>query len=137
MHHEPLANHPTILSLFGYGWQLSGRDEPLPYIVVEYGEPGSLRSWLRNHNQTGLGWLRSKVTLAGDIAAGLMALHQCEIVHGDLKLDNIIVFAGQMDRPFGVIAKIADFGHSILTSPGAKAEGIYYGTSLYSIDPLS
>lgn len=128
MHHEPLANHPTILRLLGYGWQLTG-GAPLPYIVVEYGQPGSLRSWLRSKPQSGLGWLRSKMTLAGDVAAGLMAIHQCEIVHGDLKLENIIVFEEQ-DRPFGVIAKIADFGHSILTSSEGSKDAIYYGTSL-------
>ena len=129
MHHEPLANHPAILDLLGYGWQVSG-GVPLPYIVVEYGDSGSFRSWLRSKPHGGLTWLRSKLTLAGDVAAGLMALHQCGIVHGDLKLDNIIVFEGYLDRPAGAIAKIADFGHSILTSSEENKNPMYYGTSL-------
>jgi serine/threonine protein kinase len=129
MHHEPLAKHPTILSLLGYGWQLSG-GAPLPYIVVEFGESGSLRSWLRNKVHNDPSWLRNKMTLAGDVAAGLMALHNCGIVHGDLKLDNIIVFEGHLDRPVGIAAKIADFGHSILTTPEASQTATYYGTSL-------
>ena len=129
MLHEPLANHPTILSLVGYGWD-SSVGAPLPYIVVEHGDFGSLRSWLRSQSQKGLGWLRSKIILAGDVAAGLMALHQCEIVHGDLKLDNVIVFGDQLGRPFHAVAKIADFGHSILTSPEAYGTKNYYGTSL-------
>lgn len=128
MHHEPLVKHPNILGLLGYGWQIAG-GAPLPYIVVEYGACGTLRSWLRSKASTGTAWLRAKLTMAAFVAAGLMALHECGIVHGDLKLDNVIVF-GDLDRPADAIAKIADFSHSILVSEISK-EATFYGTSLY------
>lgn len=50
-----------------------------------------------------------KYRLCLDIAAGLDALHECQIVHGDLKPQNILIF--QDGAVF--VAKLADFGLSI------------------------
>jgi serine/threonine protein kinase len=125
MHHAPLAGHPNILTLLGYGWKLQ-QGSPLPYVVVEYGAGGSLRSYLASHSIPP----RAKTILGGDVASGLMALHQCGIVHGDVKLDNVVVFHS-WDRPSATIAKICDFGHSILLTGEDNAELKYYGTTLY------
>jgi serine/threonine protein kinase len=86
MHHTPLRDHPNTLSILGYGWRTVGQN-PLPYIVVEYGVYGSLRSYLSETPRS----LNTKIIMAGDVAAGVTALHQCEIIHGDMKLDNIVV----------------------------------------------
>ncbi|KAH8777025.1 kinase-like domain-containing protein, partial [Hyaloscypha sp. PMI_1271] len=126
MHHTPLRDHPNTLSALGYGWRTIGQ-HPLPYIVVEYGAYGSLRKYL-SENPRSLG---TKIIMAGDVAAGITALHQCEIVHGDLKLDNIVVMHS-WDRPPGVIAKICDFGHSIILAEDKKHLK-YYGTSMYVV----
>jgi serine/threonine protein kinase len=131
MHHKPLQAHPNILSLLGYGWKSSGKDL-LPYIMVEFGEYGSLRAFLKRKHLE----LRSKLILGGDVAAGLNALHLCGIVHGDLKLDNVIVFQS-WDRPAGAVAKICDFGHSILPTSGDKMPPKYYGTLLYILTTCS
>jgi serine/threonine protein kinase len=130
MHHAPLANHPNILSLIGYGWKLQ-KNAPRPYVVVEYGREGSFRSYLAS--QAGqLLPLKAKMILGGDVASGLMALHQCGIVHGDLKLDNVIIFQS-WDRPSGAIAKLSDFGHSIVLSVEDKGQQKYFGTTLYAL----
>jgi serine/threonine protein kinase len=123
MHHAPLREHPNILSILGYGWRQSGQ-VPMPYIVVEYAIFGSLRQYLAESERS----LRTKIIMAGDIAAGLNALHQCDIVHGDLKLENIVVLQS-WDRPPGAIAKLCDFGHSIVLSADKKHRK-YYGTAL-------
>ncbi|ERF74033.1 hypothetical protein EPUS_03848 [Endocarpon pusillum Z07020] len=127
MHHQPLAQHPHILQLLGYGWKLEG-SSLLPYIVVEYGIGGDLRSYLQSHPQSSL---KSKITHCGDVACGLMALHQCGIVHGDLKLNNVIIFES-WDRPSGTIAKLCDFGHSILLAVENPSQLRYVGTTLYN-----
>jgi serine/threonine protein kinase len=126
MHHAPLAGHPNILTLLGYGWKVQ-QGSPLPYVVVEYGVGGSLRSYLASHPDI---TVRAKTILGGDVASGLMALHHCGIVHGDVKLDNVIVFHS-WDRPSATIAKLCDFGHSILLTAEDNAELKYYGTTLY------
>ncbi|KAI9773188.1 MAG: hypothetical protein M1840_008309 [Geoglossum simile] len=126
MHHKPLQSHPNILSLLGYGWKYAGKT-PLPYVVVEYGSLGTLRTFLTEKR---LGH-RAKLILAGDVATGLSALHLCGIVHGDLKLENVIIFQS-WDRPCGSVAKLCDFGHSILLTGGEKKQLKYYGTLLYN-----
>lgn len=123
MHHAPLREHPNVLSILGYGWRQLGQT-PLPYIVVEYATYGSLRHYLAESQRS----LRTKIILAGDIAAGLNALHQCGIVHGDLKLENVVVLQS-WDRPPGAIAKLCDFGHSIVLAAD-KNHMKYYGTVL-------
>ena len=56
----------------------------------------------------------------GDIASGLAFLHENNICHLDVKIDNIILF--EEDR---VVAKLADFGTSLVIYPG---EYIYSST---------
>jgi serine/threonine protein kinase len=123
MQHTPLREHPNILSVLGYGWKTSGRNT-LPYLMVEFAPYGTLRRYLICRNVL-TDW---KIILAGDVAAGVNVLHQCGIIHGDLKLDNVVVIPS-LDRPSGVIAKLCDFGHSILIS-GDEKKMKYYGTSL-------
>jgi serine/threonine protein kinase len=83
---------------------------------------GSLRSWLREQNQP----VKTKFKIAGDVATGLRALHVCDIDHGDLKLDNIVVVP-YADRVIKVIAKLCDFGHSIILRESTR-DLKYFGT---------
>ncbi|KAK2763147.1 hypothetical protein FQN54_009783 [Arachnomyces sp. PD_36] len=125
MCHPPLSYHPNIVSLLGYGWTFE-EQRPSPFISVEFASEGSLRAYMR-HDRS----IKTKLILAGDVAAGLMALHKCGIVHGDLKMDNVVVFMS-LDRPSMSIAKLSDFGHSILASSTPEKRTHYFGTSLYN-----
>ena len=87
MHHPPLASHPNIVGLLGYGWNLSG-NSALPFLVTEYAEQGTLRDFLRKVPTSTI----SKLQLCGNIASGLHAMHMCGVSHGDLKLENVLVF---------------------------------------------
>ena len=123
MQHGPLKEHPNILSALGYGWKSQG-DSMLPYVVVEFAAHGSLRAWLQETSQQ----VKTKFKIVGDIASGLKALHMCDIIHGDLKLDNIVVVPFP-DRVVKVIAKLCDFGHSIILREGSR-DFKYFGTLL-------
>jgi serine/threonine protein kinase len=59
-----------------------------------------------------------KEILIGDVVSGLSALHLCNIVHGDVKLDNVLIFHS-WDRPSKAQAKMIDFGHSIIIGGNA------------------
>lgn len=87
MHHPPLAKQENILGLLGYGWNLS-EESALPFLVTEYAEQGTLRDFLRT-NTTDVG---SRLRLCGNVASGLHAMHLCGVSHGDLKLENVLVF---------------------------------------------
>ena len=45
--------------------------------------------------------------LALDVASGLELLHACDIIHGDVKLENVLVFSSENGS---ARAKISDFG---------------------------
>ncbi|KAI9764408.1 MAG: hypothetical protein M1840_008431 [Geoglossum simile] len=131
MSHPPLAQCDQILSLFGYGWRLQGGD--IPFLVTEYAPYGTIRQYLQ-HN-TGLSGMR-KWGLCRDVATGLEWLHCSGVVHGDLKLENVLVVpisSGKTVEDSEVVAKISDFGCSILLSlaPGSQQER-YLGTALYN-----
>lgn len=134
MQHEWLAKHPNVLSMLGYGW-VDTRGLPAPFLIVEWGYHGSLRDWLqtdcksiRSSKASKVHVLCRDVFLCREVASGLTALHQCGIVHGDLKLDNVIV-CRTPEQEFGVQLKISDFGHSIMLD-ATKKDYKYFGTSL-------
>lgn len=124
MCHPPLAFHPNIIDFLGYGWKVEGQ-RPSPFIAVEVASEGSLRTYLKAQTRS----IRDKLILMGDVAAGVMALHNCGIVHGDLKADNVVVFFS-FERPSMSIAKLSDFGHSILVESVPEKRTQYFGTTM-------
>lgn len=70
------------------------------YSVVEYIEGQTLRQWMRDNPSPGTDRVRATVD---QIARGLRAMHRMEMIHQDLKPDNILI-----DR--NNTLKIIDFG---------------------------
>lgn len=126
MRHPPFKAHPNIMPGLGYGWNTKG-NIIMPYVVVEYASLGTLRDYITGSKPS----LYDIETLLGDVASGLAALHTGGIVHGDMKLDNVLVFPS-MDRPAKALAKIADFGHALILNDASKSPDpgnlIYSGT---------
>ena len=119
-------NHPNILAVYDVGLHAGA-----PYIVSELLEGVSLRSRL----QGGALSSRKAVDYARQIAEGLAAAHDKNIVHRDVKPDNLFVTSD------GRI-KILDFGIAKLTRPSdempqalalaAETEaGMVVGTAAY------
>src|SRR5436190_10679554 len=82
----------------------------LPTLQTEYAVYGSLGSFLSTWD---LAYF-FKRRLILDTAEGLWALHQCSVIHGDMKVDNILIFPHD-DETFPFIAKLSDFGFSMDT----------------------
>ncbi|BAN36078.1 serine/threonine protein kinase [Sulfuricella denitrificans skB26] len=70
------------------------------YSVVEYIEGQTLRQWMRDNPSPSVDQVRATVD---QIARGLRAMHRMEMIHQDLKPDNILI-----DR--NNTLKIIDFG---------------------------
>jgi serine/threonine protein phosphatase PrpC len=70
------------------------------YHLTEYVEGQSLRQWMHDHPEPSLSQVRNFI---GQIVEGLRAFHRMEMIHQDLKPDNLLI-----DRE-GTL-KLIDFG---------------------------
>ena len=116
--------HPNVARVYDYGQEADG----LVYIVMEYLSGYTLGSVLS---------ARGKITLgrAGDlmmqVCAGLTAAHDHDIVHRDVKPDNIVLVPAQDDegRPVEIV-KVCDFGIAALGTTTTE-EGTVVGSPEY------
>ncbi|KAK4457374.1 kinase-like domain-containing protein [Cladorrhinum samala] len=127
-----IARHPNIISLLAYSYwhSLSGYDERswsfIPDIALEFSPWGNARNFFAQ----GPGPPRSdayKLALCRDVAAGLAFLHAYGITHGDVKLENVLIFPGPLSIP---VAKIADIELSPQNPAFGPCAG-YMGTEAY------
>ncbi|VEL38058.1 unnamed protein product [Protopolystoma xenopodis] len=106
--------HPNIVKLFGYFY-----DDKRVYLILEYVPKGELSKELLKY----LYFSESRAaTYTYQLAHALSYCHQNEIIHRDVKPDNIMIAArGQI--------KLTDFGCSVHT-PSSKRK-TYCGTLDY------
>ncbi|CAN6206086.1 unnamed protein product [Urochloa humidicola] len=97
-------HHPNVLAF--YGIVNNGPGGTLA-TVTEFMASGSLKKVLLRKEK----FLdrRKRITLATDVAIGMEYLHSKDIIHFDLKCDNLLVNLNDPSRP---ICKVADFGLS-------------------------
>lgn len=112
-------NHPHILSLHD-----SGESAGFLYYVMPYVEDGSLRRNLDVNRQLAVD---EAVRIASEIADALGHAHAHNVVHRDVKPDNILLEAGH--------AVITDFGIALAEghrgSKRVTERGAYIGTPEY------
>mmetsp|Transcript_4144 Transcript_4144/g.9967 ORF Transcript_4144/g.9967 Transcript_4144/m.9967 type:complete len:265 (+) Transcript_4144:4666-5460(+) len=97
-------------------------------IIQEYCEHGSLRKVLDSKTyldgSTGLLEAGTMLKIAGDVARGMLHIHGMQIIHGDLKAQNILITSGR-----GIVAKVADFGLSVhMSHEQTHISGVHAGT---------
>ncbi|KAF0547190.1 kinase-like protein [Gigaspora margarita] len=90
--------HQNIIRFYGVTKDNNGNYN----MVLQYANEGNLREYLKE-NFSRLQWA-DKLSLAKEIALGLLCLHDNNIIHRDLHSKNILINQGQ--------PKIADFGLS-------------------------
>lgn len=95
----------------------------LPFIAFEWVEGPTLRAILRRGGLPLLQVLR----IGQDVAAALSAAHEQDLVHGDLKADNIVITEGGR-------AKLLDFGLSVPDE--VLGDGELWGTPAYMAPEL-
>ncbi|GMF45178.1 unnamed protein product [Phytophthora fragariaefolia] len=101
-------DHPNIIKLFG-----ASHISTPPFIVCEDAANGDLREFLARSDAN----KQQMWKLMYEAALGLQHIHKMSVVHGDLKLNNILVGAdGQ--------AKLSDFGMSAARTLPTPSENV-------------
>jgi serine/threonine protein kinase len=118
--HPPLRRHNNIAQLIQIAWQGDSEDLSLkwPALITDYADKGTLQDLFEN--EAGLDFT-TRLALFKDVTEGLHALHGCKIVHGDLKLMNILVYSNPQG---GLTAKLSDFGGALMDNPEGFREPI-------------
>jgi len=130
---ELIQDHPNIVDLIGWGYDTvyesstssqirSDMRFPLR-VPVLYVEPAiaSLDKFLTQSTS----W-NARLQMCLDIASALECLRECEILHNDLKPQNVLVFR-QDDGTESYVAKLADFGLAITPDEKNSRWFIDYG----------
>lgn len=102
--HPALSRHRNIARLVAWGKDMRGYHN-MPCLAFELAL-GDLGRTLRGMKELAF---ETRLGLSCDVGAGLDAIHEFGIIHGDLKPANILVFPSGT----GFVAKLADFGLSM------------------------
>ena len=115
--------HPNAVSVYDFGISSDG----LMYIVMEQVEGHSLRQLIKQHGRMRI---EEVVEVAVQVCAALDEAHRQQIIHRDIKPDNIIVH----ESPGGLRVKVLDFGIAKLrdlTASNLTQTGSVMGTPHY------
>ncbi|KAI1742629.1 kinase-like domain-containing protein [Xylaria scruposa] len=109
--HEKIRGHPNIVRLVGICWDIVSNSEPIwPVLVFQKAEYKDLYWFMSSDGGKQLG-ARGRLKLCSDVAAAVMLMHGIDIVHGDIKPQNVLIFP---DAKMTYVAKVTDFGYSTL-----------------------
>ncbi|WP_440874218.1 protein kinase domain-containing protein [Thalassotalea sp. PLHSN55] len=102
---------------------MSKRKRNFLYLVSEYIDGISLNQWLIDNPKPTLHQVRD---IIGQVAKGLQAFHRQEMIHQDLRPNNIMIDANN-------VVKIIDFGSTFIAGASDIApEEVMRGTMRYS-----
>lgn len=98
-------------------------------VFVEYASCGTLMKYIASHLQD----TAQAIQFCREIIMAMIYLHNLEILHNDLKCENILIFKSGGR----VVSKVADFGHAIfpfttMTLRGARKPNRLFGTKKWA-----
>lgn len=120
-------NHPNLLCPKHLGiW------ENMPYLIMAYCPAGSCLKFVGNISESDL-W-----KLIHDVAAGLAYLHEKDIVHQDIKPDNILIDSegNYLITDFGISTRArSTLRKSVMSTTNSAGTLAYMGPERFSTQP--
>ncbi|KAM0490739.1 hypothetical protein ACHAP8_011284 [Fusarium lateritium] len=129
--HPKLRSHSCLISAIAWGWDQDLSIGNRPYLVMPYSPHGTLATFAQKRSLN----LIDRRFLTLDVAMGIRALHDCDIVHGDVKPENVLVygyFNREHDHERHYLAKLADFGCALFKQDFEHQHEYYLGTPKYN-----
>jgi serine/threonine protein kinase len=124
-----VIRHPNVVTIYDYG---EARDRfAHAYIVMELVPGVSLRTLLQREGR----FLPDRaITLMRDVCAGVGAAHRHNVIHRDIKPDNVLISPAEEDWRREVV-KVVDFGIAKLRDRSINQtltlSGAVFGTPYY------
>ncbi|KAI4253059.1 MAG: hypothetical protein LQ352_003927 [Teloschistes flavicans] len=112
--HPDIRDHPNIVNLLAWGYDTSERGDH-PFLALELANC-NLANFATDWDSCPVEW-RHRIGL--DVGCGLDAVHGIQLIHGDLKPENVLMFFIHGNW----IAKLADFGGGIDVDSGGRLQG--------------
>jgi serine/threonine protein kinase len=102
---EFIQRHENIANLLGVSWHGTG-DNISPILIMELAceEHPTLKELLALDTP-----IKTRLEMVRDVLEGLSALHHIDVVHGDIKPENILIFKSSASA-IGLSARLSDFG---------------------------
>ncbi|KAF8539361.1 kinase-like domain-containing protein, partial [Trichophaea hybrida] len=109
--------HPNIVDLEGYCWEIKPRTEKAVPVLVFEKAAWDLEQFMNVSESRNMS-MYERLNLCADIGSAIWTLHAYNIIHGDIKPQNVLIFK---DATGKTTVKVADFGYSTLTA-GARGK---------------
>ncbi|KAI9775066.1 MAG: hypothetical protein M1839_001458 [Geoglossum umbratile] len=110
--HPSIRDYRNIINLEGVCWEISDDGKAWPILMFEKAQFGNLHQFMNSSTGRSLDFEES-LQICRDIASAVAAMHSGSIIHGDIKPENVLMFADTDGSPF---PKVSDFGYSTLVA---------------------
>lgn len=133
--HPSLRQHPNVVSLLSWGMSLDALETvnldslSTPLLILERSHC-DLAQFIRSEDYVTASY-ELLCDLCLDIGRGLSAVHSTGIVHGDLKLENILIFPRELYLTSKWIAKLCDFGSAVPALADQQEVSSYLGSDTW------
>ncbi|KAL8937565.1 MAG: hypothetical protein Q9216_004362 [Gyalolechia sp. 2 TL-2023] len=133
--HPSLQRHPNIVNLVSWGISLDALETvnldslSTPLLILERSRY-DLAQFIRSDDYLVTSY-DLLCDLCLDIGRGLNAVHSTGIVHGDLKLENILIFPQNQSTTKKWTAKLCDFGSAVPALADQEKSISYLGSDTW------